>query len=181
MIPEEEKFVSNWLEPATKIFESNWFKLLEHKDYHFIQYHSPQVIVLPIVEENSIVLPRVRRKILGHAVWELPAGGALPNESSREAALRELKEETGIDIRETNRLKTERSLVVSPNRLPMFPHIFSVQITEQEYEERIPHDDEVESLGRFSVNELKTMIINGEIITSITISILSRFLLGQRK
>jgi 8-oxo-dGTP pyrophosphatase MutT (NUDIX family) len=118
---------------------------------------------------------------LGESLWELPAGGALPNESSQEAALRELREETGIDIRETNRLKTEHSLVVSPNRLPMFPHIFSVQITAQEYEERIPHDDEVESLGRFSANELKTMIINGEIITSITISILSRFLLSQRK
>ena len=152
-----------------------------HNDYHFIQYHSRQVIVLPVVEENSIVLPRVRRKILEHAVWELPAGGALPNESSQEAALRELREETGIDIRETKRLKAEHSLVVSPNRLPMFPHIFSVQITEQQYEDRLPHDDEVESLGRFSVNELKTMIINGEIITSITISILSRFLLSQRK
>ena len=152
-----------------------------HNDYHFIQYHSRQVIVLPVVEENSIVLPRVRRKILEHAVWELPAGGALPNESSQEAALRELTEETGIDIQETKRLKAEHSLVVSPNRLPMFPHIFSVQITEQQYEDRLPHDDEVESLGRFSVNELKTMIINGEIITSITISILSRFLLSQRK
>lgn len=115
------------------------------------------------------------------SLWELPAGGALPNESSREAALRELREETGIDIRKTNRLKAEHSLVVSPNRLPMFPHIFSVQITEQEYDDRLPHDDEVESLGRFSVNELKTMIINGEIITSITISILSRFHLSQGK
>ena len=118
---------------------------------------------------------------MDHALWELPAGGALPNESSQEAALRELREETGIDVRDISRLKAEHSLIVSPNRLPMFPHIFSVKITAQEYEERIPHDDEVESLGRFSVNELKTMIINGEIITSITISILSRFLLSQGK
>jgi 8-oxo-dGTP pyrophosphatase MutT (NUDIX family) len=118
---------------------------------------------------------------LGESLWELPAGGALPNESSQEAALRELREETGIDIRETNRLKTEHSLVVSPNRLPMFPHIFSVQITGQEYGDRLPHDDEVENLGRFSIQELQNMILNGEIITSITISILSRFLLSQRK
>jgi 8-oxo-dGTP pyrophosphatase MutT (NUDIX family) len=126
-------------------------------------------------------LPRVRRKILEHPLWELPAGGALPNESSQQAALRELREETGIDIRETNRLKTEHSLVVSPNRLPMFPHIFSVQITDQEYKDRLPHDDEVESVGRFCTKELQDMILNGEIITSITISILSRFLLSQRK
>jgi hypothetical protein len=63
----------------------------------------------------------------------------------------------------------------------MFPHIFSVQITGQEYEDRLPHDDEVENLGRFSIQELQNMILNGEIITSITISILSRFLLSQRK
>jgi hypothetical protein len=50
-----------------------------------------------------------------------------------------------------------------------------IQITEQEYESRLPHDDEIEILGRFSIQELKTMILNDKIITSISISILSRF------
>lgn len=117
---------------------------------------------------------------MDHALWELPAGGALPNESSQEAALRELREETGIDVRDINRLKAEHSLIVSPNRLPMFPHIFSVQINEQEFKERLPHDDEVESVGCFSLDKVREMILSGKIITSITLAILCRFLLRQQ-
>ena len=117
---------------------------------------------------------------MDHALWELPAGGALPNESSQEAALRELREETGIDVRDINRLKAEHSLIVSPNRLPMFPHVFSVQITGQEYEERLPHDNEVECVKCFSSDKVREMILSGEIITSITLAILGRFLLGQQ-
>jgi hypothetical protein len=63
----------------------------------------------------------------------------------------------------------------------MFLHIFLLLIIDQEYKDRLPHDDEVESLGHFSLEELHTMILNGEIITSITISILSKFLFTQRQ
>ena len=50
--------------------------------------------MLTIVEEELIVLPRVQEQFSDHAFGNVPAGGALQNESSNEAALRELREET---------------------------------------------------------------------------------------
>jgi len=145
-----------------------------------VEYQSTQVIVLPVIEQEYVVLPKVRRQILGGAVWELPAGGVLENESPEEAALRELGEETGITIPDPSRLIPQATVVVSPNRLPMFPLIYRVDLSHQEFETRSTHDDEVESVTSFSLDKIREMILSGEIITSITLAILSRFLLGQQ-
>ena len=46
-----------------------------------------------VVREESILLI----KTLHHNRWELPGGGIEPNETPEEAAIRELKEECGLD------------------------------------------------------------------------------------
>ena len=135
--------------------------------------------MLPILENNSIILPRVKRHILGGATWELPAGGIMDRESEEEGALRELREETGISIFDTSLLKKQNTLIVSQNRLPMFPSIFSIEVGKDVFEQRNQHDHEVESVNSFTLNEIKEMIISGHIMTSITISILARFLLSK--
>ena len=145
-----------------------------------VEYQSTQVIILPIIEQEYVVLPKVRRQILGGAVWELPAGGVQGNEIPEDAALRELGEETGISISAPSRLLPLDTLVVSPNRLPMFPSIYQVDLSHQEFETRSAHDNEVESVGCFSLDKVQEMILTGEIITSITLAILGRFLLGQQ-
>ena len=145
-----------------------------------VEYQSTQVIVLPVIEQEYVVLPKVRRQILGGAVWELPAGWVLENESPEEAALRELGEETGISISAPSRLLTQATVVVSPNRLPMFPLIYRVDLSHQEFETRSTHDEEVESVGCFSLDKVQEMILSGEIITSITLAILGRFLVGKQ-
>ena len=124
-------------------------------------------------------MPKVFRKILGGAVWELPAGGTKKNKITKETALRELKEETGISINDISRLIPENTLVVSPNRLPMFPSIYSVNVSENEFNSRSMHDDEVESVDCFSINTIKALICSGAIVTCITLAILGRFILGQ--
>ena len=144
-----------------------------------VEYHKKQVIVLPILENHSIIMPKVKRHILGEATWELPAGGIRAGESEEEGALRELREETGISISDISRLKEETSLIVSQNRLPMFPSIFSIEVGIDEFEQRNQHDHEVESVRYFTFKEIKEMISSGQIFTSITISILARFLLSK--
>ena len=144
-----------------------------------VEYQSTQVIVLPVIEQEYVVLPKVCRQILGGAVWELPAGGVQENEGPEEAVLRELGEETGITIPDPSRLLPLDTVVVSPNRLPMFPSIYQVDLSHEEFETRSTHDDEVESVTSFSSDKIREMILSGEIITSITLAILARFLLGQ--
>ena len=178
-LSKEEIHYTKWKKPAKPVFQNQRFSLLENEDFHVLEYHAQQVIVLPILEKIRVVMPKVFRKILGGAVWELPAGGVQKNENPEEAALRELREETGISITDISRLIPENTLVVSPNRLPMFPSIYSINVSENEFDNRSMHDDEVESVDCFSMNEIKAMISSGEIVTSITLAILGRFILGQ--
>jgi ADP-ribose pyrophosphatase len=168
------------MKSAQPIFDNHRFSLLEKDDFHVVEYKTTQVIVLPIIEQEYIVLPKVRRQILGGAVWELPAGGVQKNEDPKEASLRELGEETGISISDPSRLLPLDTLVLSPNRLPMFPLIYKVNLSHQEFETRSPHDEECESVASFSIDKIREMILSGEIITSITLAILGRFLLGQQ-
>ena len=178
-LSKEEIHYTKWKKPAKPVFQNQRFSLLENEDFHVLEYHAQQVIVLPILEKIRVVMPKVFRKILGGAVWELPAGGVQKNENPEEAALRELREETGISITDISRLIPENTLVVSPNRLPMFPSIYSINVSENEFDNRSMHDDEVESVDCFSINTIKAMIETGEIVTSITLAILGRFILGQ--
>ena len=179
-LAKEEQFYLSWKQSARPVFQNHRFSLLEKDDFHVVEYQSPQVIVLPIIEQEYVVLPKVRRQILGGAIWELPAGGVLENESPEEAALRELGEETGISISAPSRLLPLDTVVVSPNRLPMFPSIYQVDLSHQEFETRNTHDYEVESVGCFSLDKVQEMILSGEIITTITLAILGRFLLSQQ-
>lgn len=144
-----------------------------------VEYHKKQVIVLPIIEDHSIIMPKVKRHILGGATWELPAGGMWDEESEEEGALRELREETGVSIFDTSRLKKENSLIVSQNRLPMFPSIFSIAVSVDKFEQRNPPNHEVESIRSFTFDKIKEMITSDQILTSTTISILARFLLSK--
>ena len=179
-LAKEKQFYLSWKQSARPVFQNNRFSLLEKDDFYVVEYQSTQVIILPIIEHEYIVLPKVRRQILGGSVWELPAGGVLENEDPEEAALRELGEETGISISDPSRLLPLHTLVVSPNRLPMFPSIYQVDLSHQEFETRSAHDNEVESVGCFSLDKVQEMILSGEIITSITLAILGRFLVGKQ-
>ena len=179
-VEKEKKFYMSWKQSARPVFQNHRFSLLEKHDFHVVEYQSTQVIVLPIIEQGYVVLPKVRRQILGGAVWELPAGGVQENEIPEDAVLRELGEETGISISDPSRLLPLDTLVLSPNRLPMFPLIYQVDLSHQEFETRSAHDDEVESVAYFSLDKVREMILSGEIITSITLAILGRFLIRQQ-
>ncbi len=54
------------------------------------------VVILPITTENEIVFVKQLREVIGTVALELPAGMIDNGESPKEAAHRELEEETGI-------------------------------------------------------------------------------------
>jgi ADP-ribose pyrophosphatase len=57
--------------------------------------HVPCVCVVPLDDEDNVVMVRQYRKPAGELLLEVPAGGMDPGESPQDAAQRELREETG--------------------------------------------------------------------------------------
>lgn len=60
-----------------------------------IVLHPGAVVILPLLDDGSVVLLRNVRPAVGQTLWEVPAGTLEPPEPPEAAAIRELAEETG--------------------------------------------------------------------------------------
>ena len=77
--------------------------------------------VVPVTEEGNVVLVRQWRQPVGGFVLELPGGGVERGEDPKEAARRELLEETGYRAGDLTRLA---SVHTSPGRSTEMCHLF---------------------------------------------------------
>ena len=145
-----------------------------------MEYHRSQVVILPVVDNRSIVMVRVKRPVIADNPLELPAGGAKENEAPLEAAAREFQEETGIKIDRIDRFQLLPSIAISPNRYPVLPWIYQIDILKQEFDTRELHDDEVVSVECFTFEEVKEKIIQGGFYVSLPLAIVSRFLFSEK-
>ena len=167
------------LQPVSAIHENKWFSLMNRGGYYTLEYPRPQVAVLPVVDNHSIVMVRVKRPVIVDDVLELPAGGSKKNEVPLEAVGREFREETGIKIDRIDRFQLLPPIVICPNRYPVLPWIYQIDLSKQEFDTRDPHDDEIVSVECFTFKEVKEKIIQGEIYVSLPMAILSRFFFSE--
>jgi len=126
------------LQPVSTVHTNPWFSLKNRGGYFTIEYHFPQVTVLPVVDDHAIVMVKVKRPIINDNPLELPAGSAGKSEAPVSAAARELWEETGIKIDSLDRFQLLPSIAISPNRYPVLPWIYQVCISRQEFDTRDP-------------------------------------------
>jgi ADP-ribose pyrophosphatase len=68
--------------------------------HRFIIRHPGSAVMMPVDEENRVLLVRQFRLPAKQELWELAAGRLDPGESPLEAAKRELREETGYQARQ---------------------------------------------------------------------------------
>jgi 8-oxo-dGTP pyrophosphatase MutT (NUDIX family) len=169
----------NDLKPVETVHKNKWFSLMNRGGYFTLDYHLLQVVVLVVVDNHSIVMVRVKRPVIADDSLELPAGAVEADESPVDAAGRELCEETGICINGQKRFQLLSSIAISPNRYTVFPWIYLVNISENEFLKRGTHDHEIASVECFRFEEVKNKIMNGEIYVSLPLAVLGRFLLSN--
>ena len=66
--------------------------------------HPGSVVVVPYLSDGRVILVRQYRHAARETLWELVAGGIKPGEAPRQAARRELLEETGYRARVLRKL-----------------------------------------------------------------------------
>ena len=145
--------------------------------YFTIEYERPQVVVLPVLEEQSIVMVRVKRPLIDDCPLELPAGDSVDGETPRMAAMREFSEETGILIEDPLRFSPELPISEMPGRMPVLLSVFRLDLKRSEFDSRNQHDNDIVSVEAISLTEVAQKLINGEIYLSSPIAIISRLLL----
>jgi 8-oxo-dGTP pyrophosphatase MutT (NUDIX family) len=144
-----------------------------------VEENTPQVQILSIVGNKSIVMVRVYRPVLADTTLELPAGGAKGDERPVETAVREFREETGIVVSDLSRFEVLPPLAHTA-RSPILPYTFQIHLSGQEFDSRMDHDDEIVEVKCFSYEEVLRKIEEGEFYIGPQIAIVMKYLLRNK-
>jgi ADP-ribose pyrophosphatase len=120
--------------------------------------HSGAVVVIAQPAPDEIVLVRQHRHAVGADTWEVCAGGIDPGETPEQAAMRELREETGYRARAMRRLWSAYSAPGFCNELLHFFHTDAYDIGEPE-----PDAEEEIEVATFPLGRVREMIERDEL------------------
>ena len=162
------------------LHQNPWFTVCRRGAYYTAEYLMPQVIVLPVVDSKAFVMVRVKRPVLNDITLELPAGGSNMGEAPEFTAVRELLEESGIEISDPSRMIPMPPIATSPNRMPNLVYVFMIDLGRAEFEQRKPHDNEIESVELVPFAEAIYLMTSGGIYVAGVIAILNIYLLSYR-
>lgn len=168
------------LTPVQTLHENNWFSVRSRGGFYTVELKTPQVMVLPIVDRDFVLMVCVKRPVRGEPTFELPAGAVESGEKLVEAAARELKQETGIKIQDFSRFRSMIPLSVQPTRDPRLLNIFQIDLTQKEFEARLPHDHEIDSVHCLKFQDFCDKFVCGEIYVTTPAAIVLRYLLEKK-
>ena len=129
--------------------------------------HEDAVCVVPIDENNNVLMVRQYRKVAQLNLLEVPAGGVEAGETPDETALRELQEEVSVTSGSLRRLS---GFWVSPGWATEFMHAYLA--TDLTPASLPADDDEYISVERVPLDSISGLIESGEIQDSKSIAAL---------
>lgn len=126
--------------------------------------HSGAVAVVPITEENEVIMVRQYRYPVNDCLLEIPAGKLDPNETPDHCVERELLEETGLAA---NNMRLLFSLYSSPGFSDEILYIYIAR--ELSFKGQKLDEDEFVEVEKYPLDKIIQMIYNGEVKDAKTI------------
>jgi len=128
-----------------------------------IVVHPDAVSMLPILPDNRIVFVRQFRKATERALLEVPAGGIDEGETPEQAVRREMKEETGYEVGQMERLA---AFYTSPGFTTEFMYLY--RLLELTPGQATEENDQIEVV-LLGIDEAWERVKSGEIADAKTI------------
>jgi ADP-ribose pyrophosphatase len=125
--------------------------------------HRGSVVLLPMVDETTVVLVRQYRYAVDRWLWELPAGSLEPNEDPETAAARECEEEIQMIPRSVVRVGRFFPTPGFCNEEMLFFRLTGLEKPGPGVKPAERDEDEHLDVAAFGVAEVREMIGRGEI------------------
>lgn len=139
--------------------------------------HPGGVAIVALDDRDNVLTVRQYRYVFSRVMEEIPAGRLEAGEDPREAALRELKEETGATPRHFEYLGP---IIVSPGAYGEVLYLYYADGLEMG--ETSPDEDEFLDVKRTPFDEMVRRVTDGELQDAKTVAaVLKVFALRQRK
>jgi len=155
------------------------------REFHSIESHHGSVMIVPIKmnlidKKTSFVMVSQYRHPIGMKTFEFPAGGKNAGESSKDAALRELKEETGYTPKS---IKFFYSMFPDSSKSAEQLAIYLALVEGEP--ESLELDDSEEGAGlevvEFTADDLHKLILDNEMVSGPSMAALLATMLQGRE
>jgi ADP-ribose pyrophosphatase len=125
--------------------------------------HRPSVVLLPMQDDDHIILIRQYRHSIRRQIWELPAGSLEPGEAAESAAARECEEEIALVPGQIERL---RGIFPAPGFCDeelIYFRMSGLRPPPPDSPHRPDPDEDIEA-HVFTIAEARAMAARGEIV-----------------
>ena len=127
--------------------------------------HKGAAAVVPVDNEGNIILVSQFRNAIKKQTLEIPAGGINIGEDPKECAIRELEEETGYTVEKIEHLIDIATAIAYCNEIIYVYYVEVGELKKQNLDE-----DEFVEVKKYSLEQIETMILDGTICDTKTIS-----------
>lgn len=162
--------IQPWKTRSSKMaFDHKWFKVRQDEvelpngtvlDDYFVWVHAGVSLVVPVTEDGNFILVRQYKHGAGKVVIEFPAGYVDAGESTEQAAVRELMEETGYASEEFLLLTDTTNNPTKEDGRNL--HLFLAKNVVKKHDTKFDDNEEIETLI-CTPSEVLEKISSGEI------------------
>lgn len=179
----KKKLTAADMHDAEVMADTPWFSMRkvgidmapgDRRDFYSIHYPRPAVGIVAM-QDDKVLLIRHYRYLIDQVVWAVPSGGVDEGEDPREAALRELREETGWQAKNAEEIIRYNPSYGSSDQL--FITWLASDLTWVGMDE---DQDEVMETGWFTLEEISQLIARGEMPDGLSLVPLLHLMAQQR-